>query len=87
MPTKKRELLINDAIVGGGYVVSQKFDGNWACFVKQKGKAQIQSRGRSTVTGAFTELQDKVPHIFNDLNSAFEGDTFIIGEIFYARWR
>ena len=80
---EKRKIMTEDFINSGNYFCSEKIDGNWCCFVKQNGIAKMQTRGRSTVTGEFGEVQDKVPHIFNTLNNIFSDDTFIIGELYY----
>ena len=81
---EKRRQITSDLIDSDNYLCAEKIDGNWCCFVKQDGIAKMQTRGRSTVTGEFGEVQDKIPHIFNTLNDFFEGDTFLIGELYYS---
>lgn len=80
---EKKRQIADDMINSGEYLCAEKIDGNWCCFVKQNGVAKMQTRGRSTITGEFGEVQDKVPHIFNTLNEYFKDDTFIIGELYY----
>lgn len=81
---EKIRALTDQLIESGNYLCSEKIDGNWCAFIVKDGVCKMQTRGRSTVTGKYGEVQDKVPHIFETLKIAFEkaGDTFIIGELY-----
>lgn len=77
-----KEQKINDCLDGGKYVASLKKDGNYARFVSQK-EQKIQTRGISTKTGTYGEVQEKVPHVFNFLKELVPDNSLIVGELYY----
>lgn len=81
---KKIKELSQSLIESGKYICSEKKDGNWAAYIQQNGEIQIQTRGISKVTGTYTDIKDKVPHITKAMRALMgDKDCFIIGELYY----
>lgn len=83
--SKEKIISLTDELINSGdYLCSEKIDGNWCAFICQSGVCKMQTRGVSTVTGTYGEVQEKVPEIFEVLKTAFgQADNFIIGELYY----
>lgn len=80
-PETKRQHL-EQLILSGQYIWSQKFDGNWSRAIITSGRSALQTRGISKKTGTYGEVQDKV-FFWDDIVHAFnKGDTVILGEIY-----
>lgn len=79
--TTKKSAHIREMIELGTHVFSEKVDGNWGRFVIQDGIAKLQTRNVSKKTDTYGEVQDKVPHIFQEL-CTIHGDTLILGELY-----
>lgn len=77
----KKQVHLEQMVMSNNYVFSEKIDGNWCRFVIDEGKIKMQTRNVSKKTGTYGEVQDKVPHIFNEL-SVFNGRTLILGELY-----
>jgi len=80
-PEIKRQHL-EQMIVSGQYIWSQKYDGNWSRAVITPETAVLQTRGISKKTGTYGEIQNKV-FFWEDIVKAFTyGDTVILGEVY-----
>lgn len=80
-PATKRQHL-EQLILSGQYIWSQKFDGNWSRAVITPDRAALQTRGISKKTGTYGEVQDKV-FFWDNVVAAFnKGNTVILGEIY-----
>ena len=82
MSAEARRLKLEQMIDSGNYLFGLKTDGNWSRAVITPERSVLQTRGISTITKTYGEIQDKVK-FFNDINSAFtKGNTVILGEVF-----
>ena len=80
---EKRELEIQQMIAKGNYYYQLKTDGNYSAFICDfDGDKRIISRGKSTVTGEFSRLEDKL-FFFDAVAVAFNKPTRIMAEIWY----
>ena len=79
-PDTKRHKLEQMA-EGGEYMFGLKTDGNWSRAVITPERQALQTRGISTVTKTYGEIQDKVM-FWNDVCSAFKDTTVILGEVY-----
>ena len=80
-PEAKRRKL-EQMIEGGNYMFGLKTDGNWSRAVITPKRSALQTRGISTVTKTYGEIQEKVK-FFRDIYAAFDrGDTVILGEVY-----
>lgn len=80
---EKRELEIQQMIAKGNYYYQLKTDGNYSAFICDfDGDKRIISRGKSTVTGEFGRLEDKL-FFFDAVAAAFNKPTRIMAEIWY----
>lgn len=66
----------------GNYLGSEKYDGFWSRFVRQGDVCKQQTRTVSKITGTYGETQEKIPYIFNFLESITTGDTVLLGELY-----
>ena len=82
MTPEAKKLKLEQLIDSGDYLFGLKTDGNWSRAIITKDRSVLQTRGISTVTKTYGEIQDKVT-FFNDIHSAFtSGDTVILGEVY-----
>ena len=81
MSAETRRSKLEQMIDSGNYMFGLKTDGNWSRAVITKDRQALQTRGISTVTKTYGEIQDKV--LFWDaVCDAFGTDTVILGEIY-----
>ena len=75
-----RRLKLEQAIESQEYIWSEKFDGNFLRAVITPERTALQTRGISTVTKTYGEVQDKV-FFWDSITSAFNrGATVLLGE-------
>lgn len=75
-----RRMKLEQAIESGEYIWSEKFDGNFLRAVITPNRNALQTRGISTVTKTYGEVQDKVL-FWDSITSAFNnGVTVLLGE-------
>lgn len=73
---------LEQMISSGNYLFGEKTDGNWSRAIITKERDALQTRGISTVTKTYGEIQDKVL-FWQDITNAFtHGTTVILGEVF-----
>ena len=81
MSSDMRRHKLEQMIDSGDYMFGLKTDGNWSRAVITKERQALQTRGISTVTKTYGEIQDKV--LFWDaVCNAFGMDTVILGEVY-----
>ena len=81
-PPQVKRQHIEQMILGGDYIFSEKIDGNWSRAIITHDRAALQTRGISKKTGTYGEVQNKVL-FWNNVVDAFQnGDTIILGEIY-----
>ena len=77
-----RRLKLEQMAESGDYLFGLKTDGNWSRAVITTERNALQTRGISTVTKTYGEIQDKVL-FWNDVCNAFShGTTVILGEVY-----
>jgi hypothetical protein len=76
-----RRMKLEQMIDSGNYLFGEKTDGNWSRAVITPERVALQTRGISTVTKTYGEIQDKVL-FWNDICDAFKDTTVILGEVF-----
>ena len=81
MSPEVRRAKLEQMIESGQYAFGEKTDGNWSRAVITPERQALQTRGISTVTKTYGEIQDKVL-FWNDVCSAFDNTTVILGEVF-----
>ena len=82
MSSNMRRMKLEQMIDSGNYLFGLKTDGNWSRAVITKERNALQTRGISTVTKTYGEIQDKVM-FWNDVCNAFtHGTTVILGEVY-----
>jgi len=81
MSAELRRMKLEQMIDSGNYMFGLKTDGNWSRAVITKDRQALQTRGISTVTKTYGEIQDKVL-FWNDICDAFSMDTVILGEVY-----
>ena len=75
-----RQMKLEQAAASGQYIWSQKYDGNFLRGIITTNCNVLQTRGISTVTKTYGEVQDKVL-FWNDVCKAFKnGTTVLLGE-------
>ena len=79
-PDAKRRKLEQMA-ESSNYLFGLKTDGNWSRAVITPERQALQTRGISTVTKTYGEIQDKVM-FWNEICSAFKDTTVILGEVY-----
>lgn len=82
MSAETRRMKLEQMIDGGNYLFGLKTDGNWSRAVITSERQALQTRGISTVTKTYGEIQEKV-FFWQDVCNAFtSGDTVILGEVY-----
>ena len=82
MSPEEKRFKLEQLIDSGNYLFGEKTDGNWSRAVITPERQALQTRGISTVTKTYGEIQDKVL-FWNDVCSAFtHGTTVILGEVY-----
>ena len=82
MSAEARRLKLEQMIESGNYLFGLKTDGNWSRAIITPKRSVLQTRGISTVTKTYGEIQEKVK-FFRDIYTAFDkGDTVILGEVY-----
>lgn len=76
-----RRTKLEQAIESGDYIWSEKFDGNFLRGVITPERNALQTRGISTVTKTYGEVQNKVL-FWSDVCKAFTKTTVILGEAY-----
>lgn len=54
---------------GNEYIASEKWDGEWAMFIKWNGQYLIRSRSISKVTGRYGDKTEHLPHLVEDMKN------------------
>lgn len=80
-PEAKRRKLEQMA-ESGDYLFGLKTDGNWSRAIIAPERNALQTRGISTVTKTYGEIQDKVFFWDNVCNAFNKGTTVILGEVY-----
>jgi len=82
MTPEARRAKLEQMIDSGDYLFGLKTDGNWSRAVITAERQALQTRGISTVTKTYGEIQDKV-FFWQDVCNAFKnGTTVILGEVY-----
>ena len=81
MSADTRRTKLEQMIDSGNYMFGLKTDGNWTRAVITKERQALQTRGISTVTKTYGEVQDKVL-FWDDICSPFGDTTVILGEVY-----
>ena len=82
LSSEARKMKLEEMVNSGNYLFGRKYDGNWSRAVITSQRQALQTRGISTVTKTYGEVQDKVL-FWNDIVNAFStGTTVILGEIY-----
>lgn len=82
MSSDARRMKLEQMIDSGEYLFGLKTDGNWSRAVLTSDRQALQTRGISTVTKTYGEIQDKVL-FWNDVcRAGLDGDTVILGEVY-----
>ena len=82
MSSDARRMKLEQMIDSGEYLFGLKTDGNWSRAVLTSNRQALQTRGISTVTKTYGEIQDKVL-FWNDVcRAGLNGDTVILGEVY-----
>lgn len=79
--TETRRIKLEQAIESGNYIWSEKFDGNFLRGVITPERNALQTRGISTVTKTYGEVQNKVL-FWSDVCKAFTKTTVLLGEAY-----
>ena len=81
MSTDVRRAKLEQMIDSGDYIFGLKTDGNWSRAIITTERQALQTRGISTVTKTYGEIQDKV-FFWQDVCAAFNNTTVILGEVY-----
>ena len=81
MSAEERRMKLEQMIDSGNYLFGEKTDGNWSRAVITSTRQALQTRGISTVTKTYGEIQEKVL-FWDDVCSAFSKTTVILGEVY-----
>jgi len=81
MSAETRRAKLEQMIDSGSYLFGLKTDGNWSRAVITPERQALQTRGISTVTKTYGEIQDKV-FFWEDICKAFDKTTVILGEVY-----
>lgn len=81
MSAETRRMKLEQAIESGNYIWSEKFDGNFLRGVITPERNALQTRGISTVTKTYGEVQNKVL-FWSDVCKAFTKTTVLLGEAY-----
>lgn len=82
MSSDARRAKLEQMIDSGNYLFGQKYDGNWSRAVITPERNALQTRGISTITKTYGEIQDKVLFWDNVYNAFNKGTTVILGEVY-----
>ena len=82
MSADARRAKLEQMIDSGNYLFGLKTDGNWSRAVITPERQALQTRGISTVTKTYGEIQDKVLFWEDVVNAFTNGTTVILGEIY-----
>ena len=84
MSPEMRRMKLEQMIDSGNYMFGLKTDGNWSRAVITGDRQALQTRGISTVTKTYGEIQDKVLFWDDVCNAFITGDlqTVILGEVY-----
>ena len=77
-----RRAKLEQMIDSGNYLFGLKTDGNWSRAVITPERQALQTRGISTVTKTYGEIQDKVLFWEDVVNAFTNGTTVILGEVY-----
>lgn len=72
---------LEQMIESGEYIFGLKTDGNWSRAIITPERQALQTRGISTVTKTYGEIQDKIL-FWDDILEAFNHTTVILGEVY-----
>ena len=81
MSAELRRMKLEQMISSGNYLFGLKTDGNWSRAVITPERQALQTRGISTVTKTYGEIQEKVL-FWDDVCNAFKHTTVILGEVY-----
>ena len=81
MSAETRRAKLEQMIDSGNYLFGLKTDGNWSRAVITPERRALQTRGISTGTKTYGEIQDKV-FFWEDICKAFDKTTVILGEVY-----
>ena len=81
MTQDARRLKLQNLIDSDKYLFGEKYDGNWSRAVITPERQALQTRGISTVTKTYGEIQDKVL-FWDNICNAFKHTTVILGEVY-----
>ena len=82
MSKEERQFKLEKMIESGEYLFGEKTDGNWSRAIITPERSVLQTRGISTVTKAYGEIQDKVTFWKDIINTKWLGTTVILGEVY-----
>ena len=77
-----RKMKLEELINTNNYIFGEKYDGNWSRAVITPERQALQTRGISTVTKTYGEIQDKVLFWEDVVNAFTNGTTVILGEVY-----
>ena len=81
MTPESKRFKLEQMAESGDYMFGLKTDGNWSRAVITPQRQALQTRGISTVTKTYGEIQDKVL-FWNAVCDAFKDTTVILGEVY-----
>ena len=81
MTPEAKRLKLEQMSESGDYLFGLKTDGNWSRAVITPERKALQTRGISTVTKTYGEIQDKV-YFWQEICNAFDKTTVILGEVY-----
>ena len=82
MSSDARRMKLEQMIDSGNYLFGLKTDGNWSRAVITPERQALQTRGISTVTKTYGEIQDKVLFWKDLIRPAWKGTTVLLGEVY-----
>lgn len=82
MSADVRRNKLEQMISSGDYLFGLKTDGNWSRAIITNERSALQTRGISTVTKTYGEIQDKVTFWDDVLKVDWKGPTVILGEVY-----
>jgi len=82
MSTDERRMKLEQMIDSNEYLFGLKTDGNWSRAIITADRNALQTRGISTVTKTYGEIQDKVTFWDAILRVEWYGPTVILGEVY-----
>lgn len=82
MTPEVRRAKLEQMILSGDYMFGLKTDGNWSRAIITPERQALQTRGISTVTKTYGEIQDKVLFWEAILRAEWYGPTVLLGEVY-----